>query len=161
MPLFFTHVWYQNIPFSYLETGWWSCYLFSVFHFVFIHLQEKCFVSQAYCFHSQFALYVHTYTCVCVYNPYFEPSNLTKITRSWILRGLSNKQRHVVHRFLLILTSGHLIGSQCLMGSLWYSQTCLQWSATGNNKSGLCWQVTVVQEHRYTVNAFDYVAVSA
>jgi len=25
-----------------------------------------------------------------------------------------------------------------------YSQTCLQRSATGNNKSGLCWQVAVV-----------------
>jgi len=26
-----------------------------------------------------------------------------------------------------------------------YSQTCLQRSATGNNKSGLCWQVAFVQ----------------
>ena len=29
-----------------------------------------------------------------------------------------------------------------------YSQICLQWSATGNIKSGLCWQVAFVQNVR-------------
>ena len=42
-----------------------------------------------------------------------------------------------------------------------YSQTCLQRSAMWNYKSDLCWQVAVVQENIYKVNAFEYVAVSA
>ena len=42
-----------------------------------------------------------------------------------------------------------------------YRQTCLQRSTMGNYKSGLFWQVAIVQKYLYKVDAFEYVTVSA
>ena len=41
-----------------------------------------------------------------------------------------------------------LVGIHDCVGTYQYSQKCLQRSATGNNKSGLCWQVAFVQNIR-------------